>query len=173
MPSDGQVRIREAVGADFDDWFALFERVASERIWIATEPPVDRDQRRRNFIQTVAEADRVMFIADRAGEHVGHLGIELRRGLAEIGMMVAPEARGVGVGGALMQAAIDWCRDRSAHKVALTVWPHNTAARALYKRFGFVEEGRLVRHYRRSSGELWDAITMGLVLDTDSPGSSL
>lgn len=161
------------MGADFDDWFTLFERVASERLWIGTEPPVDRDQRRRGFIQAVTERDRVMFIADRDGEQIGHLGIELRRGLAEIGMLVAPEARGAGVGTALMQAAIDWCRNRDAHKVALTLWPHNTAARALYERFGFVEEGRLVRHYRRSSGELWDAITMGLVLDTDSRGSSV
>jgi len=29
------------------------------------------------------------------------------------------------------------------------------------------------RHYRRRSGELWDAVIMGLVLDETSPGSSL
>jgi RimJ/RimL family protein N-acetyltransferase len=44
------------------------------------------------------------------------------------------------------------------------VWPHNDRAIALYARRGFVEEGRLVRHYRRRSGELWDAIIMGLPL---------
>jgi putative acetyltransferase len=51
------------------------------------------------------------------------------------------------------------------------VWPHNHPARQLYERFGFVEEGRLRRHYRRQNGELWDAIVMGLVLDDSSPGS--
>lgn len=30
--------------------------------------------------------------------------------------------------------------------------------------FGFVEEGRLRRHVRRSNGQLWDLIEMGLLL---------
>jgi hypothetical protein len=34
-----------------------------------------------------------------------------------------------------------------------------------------VEEGRLRRHYRRRNGELWDAVVMGLVFDTTTPGS--
>jgi RimJ/RimL family protein N-acetyltransferase len=55
--------------------------------------------------------------------------------------------------------------------VALQVWPHNHAARALYRRFGFADEGLLRRHYRRRNGELWDAVVMGLVLDESSPGS--
>jgi ribosomal protein S18 acetylase RimI-like enzyme len=55
--------------------------------------------------------------------------------------------------------------------VALQVWPHNERAIALYRKFGFQVEGRLVRHYRRRNGELWDAIPMALVLDTTSPGS--
>jgi RimJ/RimL family protein N-acetyltransferase len=44
------------------------------------------------------------------------------------------------------------------------VWPHNDRAIALYEKLGFVEEGRLRRHYRRRNGELWDAVVMGLVL---------
>jgi RimJ/RimL family protein N-acetyltransferase len=46
----------------------------------------------------------------------------------------------------------------------LEVWPHNTAAIALYRRVGFVEEGRKRRHYRRRNGELWDAVLMGMEL---------
>jgi RimJ/RimL family protein N-acetyltransferase len=55
--------------------------------------------------------------------------------------------------------------------VALQVWPHNQAARRLYLRHGFAEEGLLRRHYPRRNGELWDAVVMGLVLDETSPGS--
>jgi RimJ/RimL family protein N-acetyltransferase len=44
------------------------------------------------------------------------------------------------------------------------VFTHNTAAIALYRKFGFVEEGRRIRQYRRASGELWDSIIMGLPL---------
>jgi RimJ/RimL family protein N-acetyltransferase len=75
------------------------------------------------------------------------------------------------VGSALLEAAIAWARDVGAHKVGLQRWPHNARAAALYEKFGFEEEGRLVRHYRRKNGELWDAVIMGLVLDEETPGS--
>ncbi len=44
------------------------------------------------------------------------------------------------------------------------MFPHNDAAIALYLKCGFVEEGRLAEHIRRSSGEFWDLIEMGLLL---------
>ena len=79
-------------------------------------------------------------------------------------MAVAREWRGRGIGSALMHAAIDWARGSGLHKLSLSVFAHNTAAIAVYRKFGFVEEGRRVKQYRRSSGELWDAIDMGLLL---------
>jgi len=85
-------------------------------------------------------------------------------GFGEIGMMVAAGWRGRGAGTALVLAAIEWARDRGLHKLALSVFPHNHAAIALYRNCGFVEEGRLVRHLRRADGELWDLIEMGLPL---------
>jgi RimJ/RimL family protein N-acetyltransferase len=107
----------------------------------------------------------------RGGELVGSLGIQLRPyDVAELGMLVAAGWRGRGVGSGLLRAAIDWARQSGAHKVALQAWPHNEPALALYRKFGFAEEGRLRRHYRRRNGELWDAVVMGLVLDETSPG---
>jgi ribosomal protein S18 acetylase RimI-like enzyme len=67
-------------------------------------------------------------------------------------------------GRGLLTAAIAWARERGLHKLSLSVFPHNAAAIALYRKFGFVEEGRRVKHYRRASGELWDALDMGLLL---------
>ncbi len=86
-------------------------------------------------------------------------------------MGVADGWRGRGIGSLLMEQAVAWSRDQGAHKISLEVWPHNTGARALYEKFGFVAEGRLRRHWRRANGELWDSIPMGLVLDETSPGS--
>ncbi|MGH9121188.1 MAG: GNAT family N-acetyltransferase, partial [Acidimicrobiales bacterium] len=81
------------------------------------------------------------------------------------GMLVTREWRGRGAGSALLQAALEWARDNGAHKMALEVWPHNEGAIRLYERFGFVEEGRKRRHYRRRNGELWDSVLMGRSLD--------
>jgi ribosomal protein S18 acetylase RimI-like enzyme len=88
-------------------------------------------------------------------------------------MAVAAPHRGLGVGGALLDAAIAWCRDAALSKISCQVWPPNGAALALYRSRGFLVEGRLRRHWRRRNGELWDAIVMGLVLDEHSPGFGL
>jgi RimJ/RimL family protein N-acetyltransferase len=137
----------------------LFAAVAEERDGIATEPPVDVD--------AWAARWRVegTFVAAASGEIVGSLNVEPSRfGFGEIGMAVAREWRGRGVGSALLAAAIEWSREHNLHKLSLSVFPHNAAAIALYRKFGFVEEGRRVKQYRRASGELWDAIEMGLLL---------
>ena len=87
-------------------------------------------------------------------------------------MAVTREWRGRGVGSALLAAAIESARERGLHKLSLAVFPHNAAGIALYRKFGFVEEGRRIKHYRRSSGELWDAVEMGLLLVSDTGAGS-
>jgi ribosomal protein S18 acetylase RimI-like enzyme len=80
-------------------------------------------------------------------------------------MAVDPAARGRGYGDLLMDAAIAWARARGARRVELLSNTTLAPAIALYRKHGFVEEGRRVKQYRRQSGELWDTIEMGLLLD--------
>lgn len=56
-------------------------------------------------------------------------------------MWVAPEARGRGVGGALLQAAINWATKHGAHFAKLGVASGDTSAVRLYQRAGFAEFG--------------------------------
>jgi RimJ/RimL family protein N-acetyltransferase len=164
--------VRPTTHDDVEALLDLMEAVAAEGRWIATEAPFDRAARGDRFHAGVDSPAVGSFVADLGGEIVGSFGIELAPyGVAEFGMMVAVEHRGRGIGSALLQTGIEWAREAGAHKVALQRWPHNPAAQALYERFGFVEEGRLRRHYRRNDGSLWDAVVMGLVLDEDSPGT--
>ena len=51
-----------------------------------------------------------------------------------------------------MAEAFRWAVEVGVEKIMLSVYPHNQAAIALYRRFGFVEEGRLVGHSRKSTG---------------------
>jgi len=164
--------VRPATAGDVDALVELYAAVAAEGRWIAGEVPIDRDRRRARWAEMLERSDAATFVADAAGQLVGQLGIELARyGVADLGMLVAEGWRGRGVGSALMEAAIGWARDAGAHKIALQVWPHNQAAIALYEKFGFQREGYLRRHYRRRSGELWDAVVMGLLLPEPGPGS--
>jgi putative acetyltransferase len=79
-------------------------------------------------------------------------------------MFVVATHRGRGVGTALMAEAMRWAREHAVERIELTVYPHNVAAIALYRRFGFVEEGRLVRHAKKSYG-YEDEILMATFLD--------
>jgi RimJ/RimL family protein N-acetyltransferase len=153
------VHVRPAEDADRRPLALLFAAVAEERDGIAAEPPIDVDELAASW-----ELDGTL-VALAAGEVVGELRVEPSWfGYGEIGMMVAAGWRGRGVGTALVAAAIDWARSRGLHKLTLSVFSHNEAAIALYRKFGFVEEGRRARHIRRADGELWDLVEMGLLL---------
>ena len=156
-----QFTVRPATAGDARAMAELFAAVAVERTGIATEPPVDIDERTALFARTAAGS----VVAVGGGQIVGMLHVEVsRHGFGEIGMLVDRDWRGCGVGRALVQAAISWARGRGLHKLCLEVFAHNTAAIALYRKSGFVEEGRRTRQYRRANGELWDSIVMGLAL---------
>jgi len=154
-----EFEIRPACDEDRLPLAVLFAAVAEERDGIATEPPVDVEARAASW--TIGGT----LVAVAGAEIVGFLHVEpTRHGFGEVGMAIAREWRGCGVGSALLAAAIEWARERGLHKLSLGVFPHNAGAIALYRKFGFVEEGRRVKHYRRASGELWDALEMGLLL---------
>lgn len=58
-----------------------------------------------------------------------------------VGMWVAPEARGRGVGALLVEGVAAWARAQGAEHLALTVVEQNQAARRLYERAGFEVTG--------------------------------
>jgi putative acetyltransferase len=171
MADEVGVTVRESHADDFQALLDLYVHVATEGRWIGGEVPVDAERQRQFFDRVTGSAEAVMLTAEADGHLVGNLSVELSRGIAEVGLLVGAPWRGRGIGSTLMAAGIDWARAHSAHKMTLTVWPHNQTAIALYVKFGFSYEGRLRRHYRRRNGELWDAIQMGLVLDEESSGS--
>ena len=158
MASD-EIAVRPALNSDRRSLALLFAKVAEERDGIAAEPPVDVEELAARW-----KIDGTL-IAMARDAVIGEIRVEPTwMGYGEIGMMVSAEWRGRGVGTALLAAAIEWARVRGLHKLALSVFPHNLAAIGLYYKFGFVEEGRLMRHVRRADGQLWDLIEMGLLL---------
>ncbi len=62
-----------------------------------------------------------------------------------ISMWVAPNARGFGIGEALIDVAIDWGRSEGYARLLLDVSEGNSFAIALYKRKGFKATGRTSR----------------------------
>ncbi|WP_193433570.1 GNAT family N-acetyltransferase [Streptomyces fodineus] len=87
-------------------------------------------------------------VAEAAGRVVGYIRIARPTRLASNahvlqiqGIAVADEARGQGVGRALIRAAVEEARGRGARRLTLRVLGHNAPARALYESEGFAVEG--------------------------------
>ena len=160
--------IRPASPRDARSFVDLYRVVAGEGRFIRSEHPHgDVYAYRRRFRESVTH-DRARLLAVSGDRVIGEIGVDREehpvvRHVATIGMMVAPDVRGRGVGSALMEAAIAWCRREGVEKIELSVYPDNAAARALYTKFGFREEGRLSGHSKKRSGYL-DEVLMGLWL---------
>ena len=58
-----------------------------------------------------------------------------------VGMWVHPDARGRGVGEALVYAVAQWVEEQGARRICLWVTEENAPARQLYERCGFVMTG--------------------------------
>ena len=137
----------------------MWAAVVEENVGLGTEPPVDIDARAASWNLEGA------FLAEAGGDIIGSIHVQKsRHGFADIGMCVAKGWRGKGLGSALMDVAEQWARKQGVHKLSLGVFAHNERAVALYRKHGFVEEGRRVKHYRRKNGELYDSLEMGKLL---------
>ncbi|CAE6842547.1 GNAT family N-acetyltransferase [Paraburkholderia nemoris] len=103
------------------------------------------------------------------GRMVGHAGLEVyrpsRAHCAHLGLAVHDAYHGRGVGSALLHALID-CSDASLglRRIDLTVFCDNAPAIALYRKFGFVEEGRS-RGFALRDGILADVLHMARLVD--------
>ncbi len=153
---DGVV-IRPARPRDARSFLDFWRAIVAEGRFVRSEEVrhparVYRSRFRRSF--TDREAQILAVEGDRV---VGHVYAQredhpVTRHVATLGLAVAADRRGAGIGSALMAEAIRWGRSVGVQKLILSVYPHNAAAIALYRKFGFVDEGRLARHSRRSSG---------------------
>lgn len=156
--------VRDATREDFEELFDLFESVAAEKKWIGSEAPLDREWRISAWNEYLEVEGSVMLVAEDEGKLVGMATLK-KKGPADLGMLVAADSRGKGIGVALLESCIAWAKANGHYKITLQVWPHNQPAITLYERYGFEREGYLRKHWRRESGELWDSVVMGLVLE--------
>ena len=157
--------VRPAVEGDIPSIIALREQVAGEGRWIGRELPLPDDLADRLQASLGDEGD-LWLVAEVDGAVVGDGGLHANgAGHAELFMAIAPEHRGRGIGRVLLEQSLTWARAQpDIHKVVLQVWPHNDRAIALYRHAGFIVEGYRHGHWRRSNGDLWDVIEMGLLL---------
>ena len=95
----------------------------------------------------LADPDRLYRLAERDGALVGYAKVGLSCGfpyyargsqVVELKQLyTAPDATGGGIGGALMDWAMDFFAAQGADEVQISVFSGNTAAHRFYQRYGF------------------------------------
>jgi L-phenylalanine/L-methionine N-acetyltransferase len=162
--------VRPAKPGDARSFLEMWRGVVAEKRFVRSDT-VQRSAAyyRRHYFRRSWTDDQASLVAIHGDRVIAHLHAAREEGpitrhVASLGMVVAPEWRGKGVGSALLAEAIRWAKEMRVEKLALSVYPHNDSALALYRKFGFQEEGRLTGHSKKSIGYL-DEIVMGLWLN--------
>lgn len=101
---------------------------------------------------SVLETPHTIFLVAETGKKSGIVGYVIAMAVLDqaeiLNVAVAPENRGAGLGGGLLDAALLEVERRGAESVFLEVRVSNVAARALYASRGFVEVSRRKNYYR-------------------------
>jgi ribosomal protein S18 acetylase RimI-like enzyme len=139
------ITIRQVDGEQWTEWRVLRRAALAEapeafgstlEDWSGDGDTEDRWRRRLSGVPLNLVAE----LEDRAAGMVSATAPE--KGSSElISMWVAPDARGKGVGNALVSAVADWARRQGAERLILDVRAVNSHAVALYERCGFRDVG--------------------------------
>lgn len=119
-------------------------------------------------------AERTLFlVAEVEGSIVGFtrcVGNKLSRfsHKAEFGICISKDYWGCGIGGVLLESILLWADAAGIEKISLTVVETNTKAIELYKRYGFVVEGLLIKDRIHKDGNYYNTVVMGRFMVKES-----
>ncbi|HEJ5354937.1 GNAT family protein [Pseudomonas aeruginosa] len=174
MPTPGTGSVPELQLVPFQlEHFPILQR------WFATEKelvqwagpalrhPLSLEQMHEDLAESRRRPPlRLLWSACRDDQVIGHcqLLFDRRNGVVRLARIVlAPSARGQGLGLPMLEALLaETFADADIERVELNVYDWNAAARHLYRRAGFREEG-LRRSATRVGRERWNVVLMGLL----------
>jgi putative acetyltransferase len=148
------VQVREISAAEVPQAIALVRQTLAE-FGLKFGEGSKTDEEMYALPGTYRDAGGAFFVAlDEAGQLIGTAGVmpvapdvyELRK------MYLAPATRGRGVGKALLDACLAFCRGRRAKAVVLDTLHEMAAAVRFYEKNGFVRDDAQIRGSRCSRG---------------------
>ena len=129
----------------FERLHELFDAVCRERRFLAFTQAGPREQTFA-YYRGIVDAGHIHFVAVSGARVIGWCDIlpltaHMRSHAGVLGMAVAADFRGQGIGRQLIQAALAKATDRGLTRVELTVHAENVRAQALYESVDFEYEG--------------------------------
>ena len=163
--------IRTAEEADAEKVLKQIESVLAEAEYTITTLDNDREdytiEKINERIKKHIENEGNLFVVAEIDEQIVasanlHNGVRKRiEHVGTVAITVVRDFRGLGVGKTLMETVIEWASDHPIiEKIGLGVFSNNVGAINLYKKSGFVEEGRKVKEIKIGPDNYVDSILM-------------
>ncbi len=128
-------------------------------------------EQEEEFIENAQKSENSLFIiAEVDGKVIGNLNFsggprERNAHTGEFGVSVLKEYWGNHIGEELIKYLISWSKSSGIiKKINLRVRTDNTRGINLYRKLGFLEEGKIKREFL-INGEFYDSLLMGLLID--------
>lgn len=143
--------------------------VAEGKYLIAVSEEFHRTlSQQREWIQTILDnKNETLIVAEKDGEVIGWIVFQMthnRKRLSHtgtFGMMIKDGYRELGIGKSLLSALLVWAEKNPViEKISLGVFSTNHRAISLYKKMGFIEEGRKIKEFKMNEDEYVDDILM-------------
>ncbi|MFT4414155.1 N-acetyltransferase family protein [Fredinandcohnia humi] len=101
----------------------------------------------QEFIKEMLEKDNMYSVVVKEDTVVGIARVirgelEMKHHTGLFRTWLTSDVQGLGIGKKVMEYTLNWCNAHRLHKLCLTVFASNDIAYHLYKKYGFVEEGR-------------------------------
>jgi len=162
--------LRPARPTDARGLARLFADVRGEGRWLLTPSSAASEPSEAFFIgEMIRGGGGLALVAEADGEVVGNVLVSLERSavsshVGTLSIVIDRQWRDVGIGSDMVRAAQEWCRERGLVKLALSVFPDNDRAVAVYEHAGFEREGLRRRQYL-VDGEFRDELLMAWLPD--------
>ena len=141
-PDDGEAVVLVPAGREHSAFFLACRNDADAVLHSKTRRVISRDEHTRWFSAKVDDPGVRLRVAVVRGEQVGTLRVDVRGGVGEVGVAVAPAFRGRGLGAALLEALLaDVGADPQVVTLTAAVHAGNTASLRAFVRAGFVADG--------------------------------
>jgi ribosomal protein S18 acetylase RimI-like enzyme len=161
--------IRPLQKEDLEDIWTVFNIVVAEKKFIPVVNPVTSRFEKENWYFRQKEDDNIVIVSEEEEGHVvgqcmiEHVGWDAAYHIGDLGIIVSPEYRDVGLGRFLIEEAVSVAREKGFEKICLSVFHTNTRAISLYKKMGFRKVGYRDRQFKLN-GDYYDEILMDLSL---------
>lgn len=164
-----QFTIRKPTAADAEEIISYSKIVfaSTDQMLTTLEEYTITEENEKNWIENlnnglnslilIAEMDRniigLLFFIPNTKIKNCHAG--------EFGINVHPKYQGIGIGQVLLENLIKWAREhKQIEKIFLQVFATNYNAIKLYKKLGFIEEGRLINAIKQLDEKYVDVLQM-------------